>query len=255
MIPLKTPAEIERMRRASKIVAEILFELAEVVKPGVTTGYLNAVAEKEIRRRGAVSAFKGYKPFDDDLPFPGVICTSVNEQVVHGIPSERVVLKQGDIVSIDLGVICEGYCGDAATTLPVGKIRKEARRLLQVTEQSLWEGILRCRQPFRLHDISAAVQCNAESHGFSVVRKYFGHGIGKAMHEEPAVPNFGEPGTGPRLEPGMVLAIEPMINEGVADTEVLDDRWTVTTADGKLSAHFEHTVAITERGLEVLSRL
>ena len=255
MIALKSRTEIEQMRRASRMVAEILFDLADMVKPGVTTGTLGEYAERQIQKRGALSVFKGYQPSEDDTPFPAVICTSVNEQVVHGIPSERVVLKQGDIVGIDLGLTYEGYVGDAAITVPVGRASAEVRKLLQVTQQSLWEGILRCREPFRLHDIGAAVQSYVEHHGFSVVRKYFGHGIGREMHEEPAVPNFGAPGTGQRLKAGMVLAIEPMVNQGVFDTRTLDDCWTVVTADGRLSAHFEHTVAITEDGPEVLTKL
>jgi methionyl aminopeptidase len=255
VIHLKSAAEIEQMRRPSQMVAEILFELADMVKPGVTTGALADFAAKEIKRRGAASVFKGYQPSPDDTPFPAVICTSVNEQVVHGIPSNRVVLRQGDIVGIDLGLAYGGFVGDAAVTVPVGRVSREVRRLLAITQQSLTEAILRCRTPQRLHDIGSAVQVYAEHHGFSVVRKYFGHGIGREMHEEPAVPNYGEAGTGPRLEPGMVLAIEPMINEGVSDTAVLDDGWTVVTADRKLSAHFEHTVAITDKGPDILTKL
>jgi methionyl aminopeptidase len=255
MIHLKSPEEIQIMRKAGRIVAEILFELAEVAKPGISTGYLDEIAEKEIKKRGGKSAFKGYQPFDDDAPYPAVICTSVNEQVVHGIPSDKVVLKQGDVVGIDLGVIFDDYVGDAAITVPIGKVEKSTRKLLQVTQMSLMEGIMKCREPYRLGDISSAVQTYAESHGYSIVRKYYGHGIGRAMHEEPAVPNYGEPGTGMRLKVGMVIAIEPMVNEGRAGTEVLDDRWTVATEDGKLSAHFEHTVAITEKGPEILTKL
>lgn len=255
MIHLKSQDEIEKMRYPARFVAEILFELAEHVKPGISTGYLNEIAEKEINKRGAKSAFKGYAPFEGDPPYPAVICSSVNDQVVHGIPSDRVVLKQGDIVGIDLGVLYGDYVGDAAITVPVGKVSRGVRKLMQVTQQSLFDAIMQCRVPFRLGDIGHSVQAYAEGHGFSVVRKYFGHGIGRAMHEEPAVPNYGKPGSGGRLEPGMVIAIEPMVNEGGPETVVLDDGWTVATADGKLSAHFEHTVAITEKGPEVLTKL
>lgn len=251
---LKSPAEIQIMRKAGAIVAEVLLELAEHTKPGVSTGYLNEIAEKEIKKRGGKSAFKGYQP-SDEPPYPAVICSSVNDEIVHGIPSNKVVLREGDIVGIDIGVIFDGYVGDAAVTLPVGKISREARRLMQVTQQSLFEGIFRCREPFRLNDIGFGVQTYAEAHGYSVVRKYFGHGIGQAMHEDPPVPNFGKAGTGARLQAGMVLAIEPMINTKGPDTRTLDDGWTVVTADGGLSAHFEHTVAITETGMEILTRL
>ena len=243
------------MRRSSRMVAEILFDLADLVKVGVSTATLAEFADREIRRRGAASVFKGYRPSPEDTPFPAVICTSVNEQVVHGIPSDKVILKQGDIVGIDLGLTFDGFVGDAAVTVPVGRTSREVRKLLNVTQQSLTEAILRCRAPYRLHDIGHAVQDYAESHGYNVVRRYFGHGIGREMHEEPAVPNYGQPGTGPRLEAGMVLAIEPMINEGVSDTAVLDDGWTVVTADRKLSAHFEHTVAITDKGPDILTKL
>jgi methionyl aminopeptidase len=255
MYHLKSQEEIEAMRYPAQFVAEILFELAEHVKPGVSTGYLNEIAEREIKKRKATSPFKGYKPFEDDPPYPAVICTSVNEQVVHGIPSDKCVLKTGDIVGIDLGVIYNDFVGDAAITVAVGKVSPSVRKLMQVTQQSLFEAILRCREGNRLGDIGASVQTYAEKHGFSVVRKYFGHGIGHTMHEEPAVPNYGKPGIGERLKPGLVIAIEPMINEGGPETVVLDDGWTVSTADGKMSAHFEHTVAITEKGPDVLTKL
>jgi methionyl aminopeptidase len=255
MYHLKSQEEIEKMRYPARFVAEILFELAEHVKPGISTGYLNEIAEKEIKKRKATSPFKGYVPFEGDPPYPAVICTSVNEQVVHGIPSNKQVLKEGDIVGIDLGVTYEGYVGDAAVTVAVGKVSKQVRKLMQVTQQSLFEAIMRCREPYRLGDIGASVQSYAESHGFSVVRKYFGHGIGQTMHEEPPVPNYGKPGMGERLKPGLVIAIEPMINEGGPETVVLDDKWTVATADGKLSAHFEHTIAITEKGPDILTKL
>lgn len=252
---LKSNSEIEAMRKPGRMVAEILFELAEHVKPGVSTGYLNEIAVKEIEKRKATSPFLGYQPWQDVPPFPGVICASVNEQIVHGIPSDKVVLKQGDIVGIDLGVVYDGYVGDAAITVAVGKVPPSVRKLMQVTQQSLMEAIMQCRVGQRLGDIGSSVQTYAERHNYSVVRKYYGHGIGHKMHEEPAVPNYGKPGLGARLEPGLVIAIEPMINEGVAETVELDDGWTVCTADGKLSAHFEHTVAITEKGPEVLTKL
>jgi methionyl aminopeptidase len=252
---LKNREEIDKMRTSGKYVAEILFELKDAVKPGVSTGYLNEIALKEIKKRGGTSPFLNYQPHEDTPPFPAVICTSVNEQVVHGIPSDKVVLKQGDIVGIDLGVVYDGYVGDAAITVPVGKVSKAAQKLAQVTQQSLMEAILRCREPFRLGDLGHSVQHYAESFGYSVVRKYFGHGIGRQMHEEPPVPNYGKPGYGARFEPGLVIAIEPMINEGTQETVELDDGWTVVTADGKLSAHFEHTVAITESGPEILTKL
>ena len=243
------------MRKPGRMVAEILFELAEHVKPGISTGYLNEIAEKEIAKRGATSPFKGYQPYEGVPPFPAVICTSVNEQIVHGIPSDKVVLKQGDIVGIDLGVVYGGYVGDAAMTVAVGKVPKNVRKLMQVTQQSLMEAIMHCRVGQRLGDIGSSVQTYAERHGYSIVKRYYGHGIGQAMHEEPPVPNYGKAGVGARLEPGLVIAIEPMVNEGVAETVELDDGWTVATADGKLSAHFEHTVAITEKGPEVLTKL
>ena len=252
---LKSREEIDRMRSAGKRVAEILFELQEHVKPGISTGYLNEIAVKEIKKRGGTSPFLNYQPYEGVPPFPAVICTSVNEQVVHGIPSDKVVLKQGDIVGIDLGVVYEGYVGDAAVTVAVGKVRPEVRKLMQVTQQSLTEAILQCHAPNRLGDIGFAVQTYAESHGFSVVRKYYGHGIGREMHEDPPVPNWGSAGQGARLAPGLVIAIEPMINEGTEETIELKDKWTVATADGKLSAHFEHTVAITEKGPEILTKL
>jgi methionyl aminopeptidase len=255
MTNVKSREEIERMRYPARFVAEILFELSEAIKPGISTGWLNEIAEKEIRKRGARSAFKDYQPSDDVPPYPAVICTSVNQQVVHGIPSDKVVLKQGDVVGIDLGVIYGDFVGDAAVTLPVGKVSRDARKLMQVTQQSLWEAILKCRLPNRLGDVSSAVQRYAEAHGYSVVKTYYGHGIGRAMHEEPPVPNWGPPGRGPRLEPGVVIAIEPMINEGSDETVVLGDKWTVATKDGRLSAHFEHTVAVTENGPDVLTKL
>lgn len=235
------------MRDAGRIVAGVLQELAKAIKPGVTTGELNRLAEDFILARGARPAFKGL------YGFPASICTSVNEQVVHGIPGPRELLN-GDIVSIDVGVELNGYFGDGAATFPVGEISPEARKLLAVTEQSLYEGIRFARQGNRLSDISHAIQSYVEKHGFSVVRDYVGHGIGRSMHEEPQVPNFGRPGRGPRLRAGMTLAIEPMVNAGTHEVCVLEDNWTVVTRDARLSAHFEHTVAITDGEPEILTR-
>lgn len=235
------------MRDAGRIVAGVLQELAKAIKPGVTTGELNRLAEDFILARGARPAFKGL------YGFPASICTSVNEQVVHGIPGPRELLN-GDIVSIDVGVELNGYFGDGAATFPVGEVSPEAQKLLEVTEQSLYEGIRFARQGNRLSDISHAIQSYVEKHGFSVVRDYVGHGIGRSMHEEPQVPNFGRPGRGPRLRAGMTLAIEPMVNAGTHEVRVLEDNWTVVTRDAGLSAHFEHTVAITDGEPEILTR-
>jgi len=247
MIELKNTAQLERMRLASQIVAETLDLMREAVQPGITTLELDRIAEEHIRKRGALPAFKGYNGF------PATLCTSVNEQVVHGIPGLRT-LQSGDIISIDCGAVYDGYYGDAAITLPVGDISEELKQLLRVTEESLMLGIAKAKKGNRLYDISHAVQTHVEAHGFTVVRDYVGHGIGRAMHEEPQIPNFGKPGRGPRLEVGMVLAIEPMVNLGTYEVKTLDDRWTVVTKDGKASAHFEHTVAITENGPEILTR-
>ncbi len=234
------------MREAGRITAMALRVVGDAVRPGITTGELDAIAEAAIRGAGAVPAFKGYHGF------PGTLCTSVDSQVVHGIPGARV-LHEGEIVSVDCGAIVDGYYGDSAMTFAVGEVSDEARRLMDVTRRSLEAGIARCLPGMRLHDISAAVQEVAEGAGFGVVREYVGHGIGRAMHEDPQVPNYGQAGTGPTLKVGMVLAIEPMINAGRPDVRSLDDGWTVVTADGRLSAHFEHTVAITEDGPAILT--
>ncbi|MRS12669.1 MAG: type I methionyl aminopeptidase [Actinobacteria bacterium] len=246
MIITKSPAELETMREAGRITAAALRLVASAVRPGVTTGELDAIAEETIRAAGAAPAFKGYHGF------PGTLCTSVDSQVVHGIPGSRA-LREGEILSVDCGAIVDGYYGDSAMTFPVGTVSQEARNLMDATRRSLEAGIARCVPGMRLHDISAAVQGVAEDAGFSVVREYVGHGIGRTMHEDPQVPNYGQAGTGPTLKPGMVLAIEPMINAGRSDVRSLDDGWTVVTADGSLSAHFEHTVAITESGPMVLT--
>ncbi|EHQ87485.1 type I methionyl aminopeptidase [Desulfosporosinus youngiae] len=247
MIVLKNASQLVRMRNAGRIVAETLALLREHAKPGVTTLELDRIAEKYIRAQGAIPAFKGYNGF------PATLCTSVNEQVVHGIPGLRS-LESGDIISIDCGALKEGYFGDAAVTLPIGEVSEDVQKLLRVTEESLMLGIAQAKVGNRLYDVSNAVQTHVEANGFSVVRDYVGHGIGKAMHEDPQIPNFGKPGRGPRLEIGMALAIEPMVNMGTYEVKTLKDRWTVVTKDNRPSAHFEHTVAITENGLEILTR-
>lgn len=253
MITLKSAEELKLMREANKIVAETLEEMKEFTKPGITTADLEAIAEEKIRKTGAKSAFLGYP--GPKRPFPSVLCASVNDEVVHGIPSPKRVLKEGDIVSLDFGVIWKGYFGDAAMTVAVGKISEEARALLETTEKALLAGIERAVEGNRVSDISAAIQQTVERRGFSVVRQFVGHGIGRRMHEEPQIPNFVD-GTvigRPRLKAGMVLAIEPMVNAGSWVVKVLDDGWTAVTEDGGLSAHFEHSVAITPNGPELLS--
>ena len=247
MIKLKNASQIERMRRAGLIVAETLQLMREHAKPGVTTLDLDRMAEKYIRSQGAIPTFKGYNGF------PASLCTSVNEQVVHGIPSLRC-LESGDIISIDCGATLDGYVGDAAVTLPIGEVGEDIQKLLRVTEESLMIGLAQAKVGNRLYDVSHAVQTHVEANGFSVVRDYVGHGIGSAMHEDPQIPNFGKPGRGPRLEVGMALAIEPMVNMGTYEVKTLNDHWTVVTKDNRPSAHFEHTVAITENGLEILTR-
>lgn len=248
MIILKSEREIQYLYDAGQIVARTLKEVEKAVKPGVTTLELDEVAEEYILKCQAKPAFKGYHGF------PGTICASINEEVVHGIPSRLRQVKSGDIISIDIGAISNGFVGDAAVTLPVGEIDSEVQRLLDVTEQALFRGIDKALLDNRLSDISHAVQRYAEENGFSVVRDYVGHGIGRNMHEEPQVPNFGLPGRGPRLKAGMTLAIEPMINIGTYEVETLGDNWTVVTKDRKQSAHFEHTIAITEKGPWILTR-
>ena len=239
MIVLKTNREIGYMRDAGKIVGQTLQELKKAIVPGVTTLELDRIADQYIRHAGAIPAFKGYGGF------PANICTSINEQVVHGIPGSRQ-LKDGDVISLDVGTKLNRYYGDAAITIPVGDVDAEVIKLLSVTEQALNKGIEQAVAGNRLSDISHAVQLYAESHGYGVVRDYVGHGIGQRMHEDPQIPNYGPPGRGPLLKNGMTLAIEPMINLGTPDVEVLSDDWTVITADGKISAHFEHTVAVTD---------
>ncbi|RMF85546.1 MAG: type I methionyl aminopeptidase [Nitrospinota bacterium] len=249
MIILKSKDEIEKMRVSNRMVAEILQELKAAVRPGITTLELDRLAEKKIRQRGAIPAFKGYRGF------PASICTSINEEVVHGIPSAKRKLRSGDLLSIDLGVLYDGYYGDSAITVGVGKIDPEGERLLRVTEEALRVGIAQVKEGNFLSDVSHAIQQYVEEHGYNVVRVFVGHGIGTSLHEEPQVPNFGPPGRGPKLRPGMVLAIEPMVNIGSSEVEVLEDQWTVVTVDRKRSAHFEHTVALTENGAEILTCL
>tara|TARA_B100001123_G_C15165309_1_gene969176 strand:- start:44 stop:862 length:819 start_codon:yes stop_codon:yes gene_type:complete len=248
MIVTKNPSEIQKMRVANGLVAEILNELGSVVRPGMTTKDLDVLAEERVRAAGAVPAFKGYHGF------PSTLCTSINDEVVHGIPSDRG-LKSGDVVSIDLGVVVEGFYGDSAVTLAVGTISDEAEMLLRVTQESLNRSISKAQPGGYVSDLGHAVQHYVESNGYSVVREFVGHGIGTNLHEEPQIPNYGKPGQGVRLTEGMVLAIEPMVNAGGAPVKVLEDGWTAVTKDGSLSAHFEHTVAITEDGPLVLSQL
>lgn len=249
MIILKTADEIAVMAKASRVVAEALAVLKSAVKPGITTDELDRLAESEIRSRGAIPAFKGYRNY------PKTLCASVNEQVVHGIPSKRV-LKEGDIIGLDLGAIVGGFYGDSAVTVAVGRIDEKTAALVRITEESLSFAIEQARVGNRLSDISHAVQRHVEAAGYSVVTEFVGHGIGRQLHEEPQVPNYGKPGQGPRLQAGMVLAIEPMVNMGGSAVRVLDDRWTAVTVDGSLSAHFEHTIAIQSSGSAlVLSQL
>lgn len=247
MIIRKSPAEIEAMREAGRVSAKVLREVGALIKPGVTTAELDEFAETLIRLEGGIPAFKGYGGF------PGSICASVNDQIVHGIPSKKVVLKEGDIISIDTGAIVDGWVGDNAWTYAVGTVSAEKKRLLEVTEKCLWAGLDAARPGNRLGDIGHTVQSVAEAAGFGVVREYVGHGIGRDMHEDPNVPNYGRKHSGIRLEPGMVLAIEPMINAGTHKTRQMPDGWLVCTRDGRPSAHFEKTVAVTEEGPVILT--
>lgn len=246
MIVVKTHAQIDKMRQAGILVAQTLDLMERLAKPGIRTIELDAAAEEFILSKGAVPAFKGY------MGYPATLCVSIDDEVVHGIPSDRS-LKEGQIVSVDVGVNLDGWYGDAARTLCIGSVSADAKRLLEVTQEALKRGISQAKAGNRLGDISAAVQTYAEEHGYSVVRELVGHGIGQRMHEEPQVPNFGRAHTGPELKAGMVLAIEPMLNVGGCEVSFDADKWTVRTADGSLSAHFEHTVAITERGPEILT--
>jgi methionyl aminopeptidase len=249
MIICKSAAEIEKLRRSGRMVRQVLGEIREHARPGATTLDLEKFVARRFKELGARSAFKGYRGY------PCVLCASVNDEIIHGIPSDRRTLKEGDILSLDTGVILDGYYGDSALTIPVGAISESAQRLLKVTEESLELALEKVRLGNRLGDVSATVQHYAEKNGYTVVREFVGHGIGKSMHEEPQIPNYGQPGHGPLLKEGMVFAIEPMVNAGVAGVRVLDDNWTAVTADGKLSAHFEHMVAVTRNGPDVLTRL
>ncbi len=248
-IYLKGPDDIDKLRRANQAVAQTLVACAAACKPGATTWDLNEIADHKLKELKAKSAFLGYHGY------PAVLCTSVNEVVVHGIPRKDVVLKEGDIVGIDFGCFVDGFCGDSARTIAVGKITPEAQALIDATREALELAIAQCVPGNRLQDIGWAVQSHVEPKSFSVVRSFVGHGIGKAMHEEPQVPNYGSPGRGLRLRPGLVIAIEPMVNAGTHEVETLADGWTAVTKDRRLSAHFEHSVAITEEGPLVLSRL
>jgi methionyl aminopeptidase len=252
---LKSSAEIELLDRANRMVRLILDELRDFVRPGVTTAEVDRLAERRIREGGAIPAFKGYPHRGDGRDFPGNVCISVNSEIVHGIPSPTVTLVEGDIVSVDLGVLYKSYYGDGAETFPVGRISDKATRLLAVTREALELGVLQARVGHRVSDIGHAVQTHVENNGYSVVREFVGHGIGSNLHEEPQVPNFGRPGQGERLLAGMVLAIEPMVNAGSPDVLVsAEDGWTARTRDGSLSAHFEVCVAVTEQGPFVLGR-
>jgi methionyl aminopeptidase len=246
VIVCKSPAEIEKMRAASQLVAEVLEQLAAMVEPGISTADLDAAAEQKVRAAGAEPAFKGYRGY------PATLCASANEQVIHGIPN-RAPLKAGDIISLDMGVKLGGYFGDSAITVPVGAVGDEVSALLQVTRQALEKGIAQVRVGGRISDIGHAIQSHVEAHGFSVVREFVGHGIGASLHEEPQIANYGEPGRGVRLAEGMTLAIEPMVNMGKAAVKVLPDGWTAVTRDGSLSAHFEHTVAVGKNGPDILT--
>lgn len=253
MIELKTESEIERMRRAARITAEILAALREKARPGVTTGDLDREAARLIAKSGARSAFKNYRV--GDAVYPAVLCASVNDEIVHGIPSETRELAEGDILGLDFGVEIDGYFADSAVTVAIGNVDEESARLIKATEESMAYGIEQARDGARLGDIGSAVQEKAEAAGFSVVRDFVGHGIGRALHEDPQVPNFGKRGRGRTITAGMVLAIEPMVNAGTAAVKVDEDGWTARTADGRRSAHFEHTVVVTRRGPEILTKV
>jgi len=252
MIIIKSKREIDCLRRSNQIVAAVFREIKKMVRPGITTRELDREAERLIRAHGGIPAFKGYKPPGYRSDFPASMCISVNEEVVHGIPGPRK-LREGDIVSLDVGVLLDGYYGDAAVTLPVGNVSEEAKRLMEVAERALYLGIEKAKAGNRLSDISHCIQAYTEGNGFSVVRDFVGHGIGKSLHENPQIPNFGPPHQGPRLRQGMIFALEPMINAGTWRVTRLDDEWTVVTADGKLSAHFEHSIALTDGDPEILS--
>ena len=254
MILIKSPKEIEYMRESGRIVALALNEMEKAVRPGITTKDLDTIATTVLKEEGAIPSFKGQMGFEGSKPYPATICASVNNQIIHGIP-DNYVLKEGDIISIDMGALKNGYHGDAARTFAVGNSPDEAKKLIEVTKQSFFEGIKNAVNGNRVSDISHAVQTYAESFGFSVVRDFVGHGVGKELHEDPQVPNYGKPGRGPRLAKGMVIAVEPMINAGSYDIDILKNGWTVVTVDGKLSAHYENTILITDGEPEILTMI
>jgi methionyl aminopeptidase len=247
-VEIKSPAELATMRRAGAVVGDILVHLSKTIVPGMSTGDIDQIAREELKKRGAKPAFLNYHGF------PAVICLSINHEVVHGIPSPKRVLKDGDIIGVDFGCVIDRFYGDSAVTIPVGTVSSEAADLIRVTRESLEKGIAAVKAGARIGDIGAAVSAHAEAAGYGVVREFVGHGIGRALHEEPPIPNYGKAGTGPRLKAGMTIAIEPMINLGGPAVETLADGWTAVTKDRKLSAHFEHTVAVTETGAEILTR-
>lgn len=249
MIIIKNSEELEKIRKSCQIVARVIEELKTFLKEGLTTKQIELFIENLIIKMKGLPAFKGYRGY------PASACISLNEQVVHGIPSDKVFIKEGDIVSVDVGVIYDGFYGDAAYTYPVGKISEEAKRLLRVTEEALYKGIGQAKAGKRVGDISSAIQKHVESNGFSVVRAFVGHGVGRLLHEEPQIPNFGKEGIGPKLRKGMTLAIEPMVNAGTYEVKILSDGWTAVTKDGSLSAHFEHTVVVTDNEPEILTKL
>ena len=254
MVTIKRPEEIARMRHAGAILADVLAKLETQLRPGLTTAALDAIAERMIREAGAIPSFLGYGGTRGAVPFPGSICASINDEVVHGIPSTTRVLRDGDVIKLDVGCIWQGWHADTARTFAVGQVPPSVTRLIAATREGMEAGIAAAIPGQRLGDIGAAIEAVARRHGYGVVRPFVGHGIGTAMHEEPQVPNYGRPGTGMRIEPGMCFAIEPMFNLGDDDVGVLDDGWTVVTADGSISAHFEDTIAITPQGAEVLTR-
>lgn len=248
MITIKSQREIELMKEAGRIVAHTLKILEEAIRPGISTYDLDKIAEQAIREQGAVPSFKGYRGF------PGTICTSVNNVVIHGIPDKKTILKNGDIISIDIGACYKGYHGDSARTFPVGEVSETRKRLLKVTKEALFAGLAFAKPANRLSDISHAIEKYVLENGYSVVKEFTGHGIGQKLHEDPPIPNFGNPGFGPLLKAGMTLAIEPMVNAGASETVVLDDDWTTVTRDGSDSAHFEHTIVITDTGYNILTK-
>lgn len=252
MIYIKTPGEVRKMRKSGQVVAQVLQILREAISPGLTTGQLNRLAEEETKKRNAIALFKNYPHPRGSRPFPGAICASINEEVVHGIPGRRK-LKEGDIISIDFGVMVDGFAGDAAITVPVGQVKPEVSQLMFVTEEALMKGIEQAQAGHRLGAVSHAIQTHVEQAGFSVVRDFVGHGIGRNMHEDPPIPNYGKAERGPVLQTGMTLAIEPMVNMGTYSVVTKMDDWTVVTIDGKYSAHFEHTIVVGDQGPEILT--